>query len=601
MLEPNKSDFSSIIKRYEAELKSTTADQFEATIRTIDNVVSCTQRGSLTENRIPQQIIEHWYTRLASALTHYFMQPRQQITEAELDQLTTRKQAIIYIYAASGYRSTKHLPTLIAEQKETGEELLSLPQAILLLSVIGIDDATDEMITLALRQDPKVLFHLMLGWLNQRAVLTEQGERNRTILLAAHEKIREIQITEQHFNKMVRCWMYCSYATYPQKHDIKETLNHLFVKRLYEVGLKVKPPVYRAKKRPRMLVIHERFVQKHAMFRCYAPYIRALKANFYLVALADKLQIDEASDSIFDEIITLDTKKQPFVDILRAATSVNPDIVYYPSVGMSLWSVLLANYRLATVQVAGQGHPASTRSEAIDYVITPKPENLSEQLYSEKLITFEAPACFDRHPQLPEKIGSDKKYNNGSIHVAVNCKVMKLTSGLLDICRKLQNQANQPLNFHFLPGEQGLYLDGIKAQILFALPGSTVYGYLDYPQFLEVIGKCHFALAPFPFGNTNSTVDCCWLQLPVVTNFGPELPTQYDREVLKAANYPKALFAKNDQEFFEISLKLINDVEFRKQMDTEILDSSSPEHLFLADSSSPTRFAKELISLYQSI
>jgi len=592
-------DIPTIVKTYETELKNGSVDHFEATIRTIDAVFKYTFKGSLTERQVPQDVIEHWYTRLAAALTNYFTRPRQQITEAEVDQLTSRKQAIVYIFAASGYRSTKHITALMIGQASDGGGQLSKPMLILLLSLIGIDDASDEMVALAIQQNPRVLFHLMLGWLNQRAILTEQGERNRTALLSAHDRIRSLSIQENQFNKMVRCWMYCSYATYPKKHDLKETLNHLFVKRLDEVGLKTKPPVYRAKKRPRMLVIHERFVNKHAMFRCYAPYIRALKERFYLVALADETQIDESSQTMFDEIITLDTKKTPFHQIATTAANVNPDIVYFPSVGMSLWTVLLANIRLAAVQIATQGHPATTRSESIDYVVTSAPELPLDGLYSEKVLTFEAPALFEPHASLPNPLPSRNREDDGTVHIAVNSKVMKLSYRLIEICKRLTREATRPVKFHFFPGEQGVYLDGVKAQVQAQLPTASVYGYLEYSVFLQHLANCDLAMAAFPFGNTNSTVDCCLLGIPCVAHFGPEIPAQFDKEVLKSAGYPTSLACESDEAYFLMSLRLINDPNFRTSLMANYEAGEVQKNIFAPGHVGAEQFAQLFIDAYQ--
>ena len=601
MQEDQPLDFPTIVKTYETGLKNGSVAHFEATIRTIDAVFKYTMKRSLTERQVPQDVIEHWYTRLAAALTNYFTRPRQEITEAEVDQITSRKQAIVYIFAASGYRSTKHITALMIGQASDDGGQLSKPMLILLLSLIGIDDASDEMVALAIQQDPRVLFHLMLGWLNQRAILTEQGERNRTALLSAHDRIRSLSIQENQFSKMVRCWMYCSYATSPKKHDIKETLNHLFVKRLDEIGLKTKPPVYRAKKRPRMLVVHERFVNKHAMFRCYAPYIRALKAHFYLVALADQTQIDESSQSMFDEIITLDTKKTPFNEIVVTATDVNPDIVFFPSVGMSLWTVLLANIRLASLQIAAQGHPATTRSQAIDFVVTPSPELPLDDLYSETVLTFDSLALFEPHSSLPHPLPTKNRHDDGAVHIAVNSKIMKLSYRLIEICKRLSREANQPIKFHFFPGEQGLHLDGLVAQIKTQLENATVYGYLNYPEFLQRIVNCDFAMAAFPFGNTNSTVDCCIVGTPCVVHFGPELPAQYDKAVLKSAEYPLSLVCESDEAYYSRCLELANNATYRSNIKDKLSLATTKSNLFSRQASGPEAHAQLFAEAYRDL
>ena len=78
------------------------------------------------------------------------------------------------------------------------------------------------------------------------------------------------------------------------------------------------------------------------------------------------------------------------------------------------------------------------------------------------------------------------------------------------------------------------------------------------------IAKCDMALAAFPFGNTNSTVDTCLLGLPTVVHFGPESPAQTDSLVLKTAGLPSWLVCDNDEVYYTTALRMINEPATRK-------------------------------------
>ncbi len=54
-------------------------------------------------------------------------------------------------------------------------------------------------------------------------------------------------------------------------------------------------------------------------------------------------------------------------EVIRAQAA---DIVIYPEVGMGTMNYLLTNMRLATIQIAGWGHPITTGSQEIDYFLT---------------------------------------------------------------------------------------------------------------------------------------------------------------------------------------------------------------------------------------
>jgi len=260
-------NFVEVITRYESDLQDSTANLLEATIQALDHFRNYCAQGGLLERKAPDQVREHWYTRFASALTQYFIKPETVLNQEGLEKLAFRKQVIAYIFAASGYRDMSHLIGLMTKDTGAGKRNLSASKAMLLLSVMGIDDVTDELMTLTLKQKPGVLFPLMLGWLNQRAVLTEQGEKNRTRLLTSGALVESLSVSDRHLPQMVRPWMYCSYASTPKKHDIKATFNKLFLKRLTEAGVKPIPVAYQSKPRPRVLVIHERFKSNHAMYR----------------------------------------------------------------------------------------------------------------------------------------------------------------------------------------------------------------------------------------------------------------------------------------------------------------------------------------------
>ena len=106
-------------------------------------------------------------------------------------------------------------------------------------------------------------------------------------------------------------------------------------------------------------------------------------------------------------------------------------------------------------------------------------------------------------------------------------------------------------------------MDGLDAAIRAHLPGSKVVQYCGYESFLKEMCKCYIALAAFPFGNTNCTVDTCLLGLPTVAHFGPEIPAQTDAQVMKMAGMPEWLVCHTDEEYYATALRLVNEPEFR--------------------------------------
>lgn len=577
---PPAETFDQSVLRYELALRDQKSETwYSATITAIDAVQrNCLTKG-LAESSVPKNLREHYYTRLAAGLTKYITSSAAVLTLNQLAEVCRRKQTIAYIFNASGYRNMQHL-TLLVGQHIDKEIKLPRDRSLVLLAFVGLDDIPVALVDLALQQSPEILLILILGWLNQRAVLTAQGETNRGKLLQAGNLIKDAHIGDQHIEQVVNAWMYSSYADTEKKHDIKKTFNALMLKLMSDAGIQAAPAPVLKSVRPTIVVIHERFRKQHAMFRCYAPSLERLKRRFRLVAIAESMWIDAASDELFDEVHRLDKGTKKIHELVQLVQGLKPDIVYYPSLGMAHWTVMLAQLRLAPIQIMSHGHPSTSHSSVIDYAYVCELEGDIASLHSEKIIMGSQYGAFEAHSSLPDHLPPLAKPSEREVRVAVNSKVMKLSHRLMDICARLIKDASVPVRFSFFPGERGLYFDGLSEAITARIPEADIVPYLDYQDFLAEMCRCDLALAAFPFGNTNSTVDTCLLGLPTVANFGPESPAQTDRMVLLTAGYPEWLIARSDEEYYEKALKLIDDQPFRYELMRDVSRSVVKDRLF---------------------
>lgn len=575
------SEFREIVERYERTVLGGSDDLLETTISMIDDLNALCEKGGLTIRGLPESVVEHWYTRLAAAITTWVIHPDTRITKDGLIGLCQRKQSIAYIFSASGYRGMSHLLSLMATPGDDGKVHVNTSQLPILMAVTGLDDVPPELLQAALKQPPNILLILMLGWLEQRAILTEQGENNRTTLLTSGHLIEKAELEPgQQVAQCVNAWMHSSYALTPRKHDIKASFNKLFAQKFAAGGITPQIFSYKKKDRPRLMVIHERFTQNHAMFRCYAPSIQDLRRHFHTISFSDEKSIDEASDGLFDEIHTVKASKTNLAEMVKAIQRHKPDVIYYPSLGMSHWTVLMANLRLAPIQLMSLGHPATSKLGTIDYLYTADMEGNLEEIFTEKVLVGGKFAFFEAHPQLPSNLPPLLPPSDREVRVAVNSKVMKLSHGLLNICKALSKRAEYPVSFSFFPGERPEHFDGIYAAIRAQLPRATVFHSLKYDRFLEEMCKCDLALAAFPFGNTNCTVDTSLLGLPTVVHFGPESPAQSDKLVLQTAGLKDWLVCDSDERYLEVALKLVNDPEMRREAMNGLSREQVRQHLF---------------------
>lgn len=559
--------FTEVVEMLEKELQGSSEDQLDLLIKALADVGVSLKDAGLRHRGVSDVMITHYYTRLASSITHVISTYSAPLILNKFENICWRKQDISYIFAASGYRGMRHLVNLCAEKKEDGSFSLSKERALLLLAFLDIDHATDELIEFAFTQSPQVLMPLVIGWLSQRAVLTDRGEENRTKLLQAGHRIENVVIEDRHLPALSVAYMYVTYAHYPRKHEFKRSLNKLYRSLLERRNLTAAMPLPPKRKRPRLLVIHEWFGHSHAMYRCYAPLIAGLKQKFDLHSLASTEGIDAEAAKLFTKSHVVEPLKGGIPGILKLIREVQPDAIFYPSVGMAYWVILLSNLRLAPVQFASQGHPATTMSEFIDFMFVWRKGFSSQHLYSEDVLVSESQSKFEPHQGLA-KARPNPKYTvaTGEVNVAINAKLMKLNTEVLKACRQITSKSALPVTFHFFVGERGGAFDGIHDAIKAQVPNSTVHPILAYERLLETISLCDFAMSPMPFGNTNSIIDCSLLGVPTVAMVGDELGSQTDALVYELFDGPKELLHTDIEAYTQCAIKLANDLSFRMEM-----------------------------------
>lgn len=579
MTKENSKSFQECVKEYEAAV-TVGNDCVAATVALLDGLVKACSRGGFMDKGVAESARDQWYTRAASALTRVITGLDTRITKTQLADLAHRKPIIVYIFSASGFRNMSHCVDMVTETSADGQVNIKGGRAAVLLTFIGIDDVSDLLMDAALSQSPDFLFYLLIGWLNQRAVLTAQGEKNRGRLLTSGHLLEAVNITDTEILPLSNTWMYSSYASEPKKHDLKVWLNRMLAKRLVKADIVPTPVSHEVKIRPKVMVIHERFTSQHAMFRCYAPLMKSLAPYCDTIAMAEDNMIDEASNDIFDKVIKLASPRPSIKDIMILIQEHAPDVIYYPSLGMSAYTLMLAGLRLAPLQIMTQGHPATSKLDTIDYVYINKLRGDPTLVHSERVITGPEDLAFASHSGLPDELPELLPPSTREVNIAVNSKVMKLSWRLLNICKRLQQEADVPIKFTFFPGERFLFGDGLDAAIQTHLPQATIVPYCSYDKFLQKMSRCDFALSSFPFGNTNSTVDTSLLGLPTVVHFGPESPAQTDALVLKSAGLPNWLICDNDEEYFQTALRLANEPLLRAEAMAGLDRAGIRERLF---------------------
>lgn len=529
------------------------------------------------DNSVPLSI----YTRMAALISWWLMNYQQPLTTDELTELIGRKQLVTSIFYASGFAGTAHLQLYLSRKDQSGGNILSGDRLVLLLAVSALDEVSDELFEAMLQLNAEFVVVLMLGWLNATSVLTTRGENHRARLIRMSGALAGIQAGRSFIDLFLNAWMYCSYALIPDKHQLKKNLNQMVKNYAATFEVKPEPAAYLPAAKPTMVVILERFHSSHAMHRCYRPYIESVKKHFNIVAIVEEQHIDEASDGLFAEVIKVENIYPDIENIITHINRIKPQAIYYPSLGMCRWTVILCNMRLAPVQFMSLGHPATSYSTEIDYLLSMPLDEEQYKVYSERLIFSHADRFVQSpHPQLEQLKRNQNKFSDKVVHIAVNCTAMKLNALFFELCNRLIKESEKPIQFHFFPGIRGYHYDAIRTMIRKQIPSAHVYPHMRYDEFLAILSSCHISLATYPFGNANSTADALLLDLPVVCMIGPEPSSRTDEFVIKSLGAPDYLICDTPEKYFSLSMKLINDPDFYAQTVKAIQSVAIASRLF---------------------
>ena len=281
--------------------------------------------------------------------------------------------------------------------------------------------------------------------------------------------------------------------------------------------------------------------------------------------------IDDAGRAEFDEWHDIPGEGLVLADLVKRVGAIAPDVIYYPSLGMALWWVALASVRLAPVQVMTLGHPASSRSPAMDYVLCDEGAIGDPALFTERIVEYpngSARFIMRSDADLPEAVRVD---HPEVVRVAVPAMLCKLNADFMRTLRTIAEQAGRPVEFHFFVNMLGVNLTQAAKEIREWLPGSRIYERRHYNQYMRELRECQLHLSTFPFGGTNSNIDSMLLGLPIVTLWGDEPHERFDGMMIRRAGLPESLVAKTREAYIAEAVRLIRDDGARNALRDHLL------------------------------
>ncbi|MFY0479891.1 hypothetical protein [Achromobacter marplatensis] len=539
----------------------------------------------------------HFLTRLAAACGTLFADPGFQITRDGFVQFLALQRWLAAIFAATPFRHADHVIACLTRSGPGQGNGLALEHAeFLKYCVLSFPDS--ELAT-PLDQlwsyDAKATAGLCLAQLGARQCVTPAAYARREVILEWLPGKLDVlpDLDGIPLAALYDTYMHCSYGTLASKHDIKRGINKLLRQSLVSSGIRdvcTRPP---RRDKPLMLVVLEAFSTPHSMYRTHASTLRASRSQFQLHGVALDGVTDPSARAIFDRFTGF-KPETAVASVAALARRLRPDVVYYPSIGMSPTAIALSNLRLAPLQIAAAGHPATTHSANIDAMLVEEDTLGDPDCFSERLVTLPKDCLVHAAPPgfrvVPECRPPRAQPASDPIqHVAICATSLKLNARFLATCQRISIRAVRPVQFHFFVGDcMGIAHAALERMVTAVLPGAKVHENLPYADYLARVSDCDLFLNPFPYGNTNSIVDTVSQGLPGVCLAGREVHELLDAALFRRLQLPESLIATDVDQYERAAIELIDEISIRQELSEAVRQRNGAAALFQGN---PEQFA----------
>jgi cell fate (sporulation/competence/biofilm development) regulator YmcA (YheA/YmcA/DUF963 family) len=532
-------------------------------------------------NRLSFLQQSEYCTRLASALTCLFVDPGYKISHEMYIYYLLYKCHLTAFFGASSFGNMDH----ILIQKGLADSQLQL-------NLKTEDDIKQFMLFYTLTSqisiEPELFFdavpdyagHFYLALLyNVTSIKKSQGQVNLTKLVTCMSVIERIPAHPTLLEISLNVWMDITYIDNPNKHTLKGRLNE-YIRRCHSLFLnkntfsRIEKHAKKRKKTKKIMVFMERYLSTHAMYRCYDRRIDQLKEEFDVVLLTEEGQLDQHNQNGFLKIHTVSKDLKHLDSMVNIILDENPDVIWYPSIGMATWGPVLANLRLSPQQVISMGHPASSCTKTIDHALTlGAPANSDyQQYFSEKVsdVTIQDKE-YKKSSLFPKSIPT-KTIHDGVIRISINSSEFKITPYFLKFCQLIDKMSSKTIEFNFFKYKQnGAYALSFEREIRSLLSHVKYHNHSAYPEYLQQLAECDLALGTFPFGGTNTNVDLVTLGIPkIIIARGGDIHEISDQIFFQDIGAPDEIFTGNETEFVERVLSLIENDNARLDLSIKL-------------------------------
>lgn len=544
-------------------------------------------------------------TKMATAITALFSDKALTLSNAGIQRFFSYQRWLSLIFASSPYVNADHILDVYnksATKSKTDIQLDADHNSLAKFCIFYLPESNYSLSLDSLWALDKVLCaSLCFALQSPRFIGTPAAFSKRAAILqwfpaklAELEDLNNVPASISH-----DVYMHCSYDITPNKHLVKKSLNDVIRRHLLECNWEDRnvSVVGKINGKPVMVVLLEHFHSAHSIYRTHSTSMIAARQQFHLIGLGDSA-VDQAGREVFDEFY--DVSGSSIIESLNKirdiCENVKPSVFYMPSIGMDLKTIFASNARFAPIQAIALGHPATTHSDFIEYVVVEDDYVGSEECFSEKLLRLPKDAL----PYVPSVLAPvSVKYklreNPDVVHIGIAATTMKLNPYFLEALKAIRDRANVEVHFHFALGQSmGVTHPYVERFIKTYLGDSaTAYPHYPYEQYMRTLYKCDMMLNPFPFGNTNGIIDMVTLGLVGVCKTGAEVHEHIDEGLFKRLGLPEWLIANTVDEYVERAIRLAENHAERLALRRQIIDNNGLQTLFTGD---PSPMGREFLA-----
>ena len=553
---------------------------------------------SQLNDELVQDKIKHFCTRVAVAMSELFSDPKLDISEGGAQRFFTLQRWINMIFASSPFVNADHvLQTYNRNPDKTNLSDFHLDNArsslikfcIFYLPESNVNVNLDALWNL----DPELCASLCFALQSPRFIGTDQAFSKRgTLLQWFPEKLATIENLNNVPSAISHdVYMHCSYDIAENKHWVKKALNQVIRRHLLQGGWTDRDVTKLGERdgKPVMVVLLEHFHSSHSIYRTHSTSMIAARERFHLIGVGNEA-VDAAGQAVFDEFHLLkgDNIFSKLNELKEICEKNGAAVLYMPSIGMDLTTIFASNTRLAPVQVIALGHPATTHSDFIEYVIVEDDYVGSEKCFSEQLLRLPKDALpYVPSALAPQHVEYRLRENPEVVNIGIASTTMKLNPYFLAALKAIRDRANVKVHFHFALGQSSGVTHPYVERFIKSYLGNdaTAHPHAPYDQYLRILHNCDMMVNPFPFGNTNGIIDMVTLGLVGVCKTGAEVHEHIDEGLFKRLGLPEWLIANTVDEYVERAVRLAENHQERLALRRHIIENNGLQTLFTGDPS----------------